>query len=97
MGVAVCLLATKSRHSLQSKFACQALAALLLANVHAPIEASSDFAKLIDLRDKYTIVWLEHDGSESHPVQHQMLARLGHLPKPCLFGNSAAYKKACNL
>ena len=29
---------------------------------------------LTDVRDEHTSVWLEHDGSEPHPVQHQMLA-----------------------
>ena len=41
----------------QSKAACQAMAALLLANIHAP-----DFkpaTTLTDLRDRHTIFWLD--------------------------------------
>lgn len=55
-----CCCLQPSGHSLQSKPACQAMAALLLANIHAPHLKPA--VTLTDLRDKHTIFWL--DGSE---------------------------------
>ena len=43
--------------SLQSKAACQAMAALLLANIHAPDLKPA--ITLTDLRDSHSVFWLD--------------------------------------
>ena len=58
-GFHLCVLAClqQGEVSIQSKAACQAMAALLLANIHAP--DSKPAITLTDLRDRHSIFWLD--------------------------------------
>ncbi len=59
------------------------MAALLLANIHAP-----DFKPAItltDLRDRHAIFWLDGFSIMYYVIRHQTLPQLGPLPRHCWY------------